>query len=605
MKKSENDEATEDCLRSLKLYQEVGNGYGVTSAYNILGRISVNIGDPDKALEHFTNAYNVAKEIGHLKRESEMLINIGNISYMKGDFDTAIDYYKKSMILNEEFGNRNALRTITNNISAIYVKQGRPVEALEYLNKNLKLSKEENNKEAIGTATLNIGTLHFEMEKYEKGLKYMEEALLMYRELNHKAQIAKCLTGIGGAYAALDEHQKALSFLNEALAINEDIDNKYGLVGCLRQVGGLNMRMSQPNKAISNLKRCLKISESLGDKLSICNSHISLSEAYIMLNNYSKALHYGLKGEKIANELKLIQERKIAKDLLSQIYEANGDYKKGLNKYKQFKTLNDSLFNKEKIEKIAQLENEYKFKQELDSANIRELQLTKTVMTKSQDLEKSQRNLLLGIITFLVLALIMGGIIFFLKLRHEKAKTQNVVIEQKLLRSQMTPHFIFNSLSVLQGMILNKEENNAVTYLSKFSKLLRATLENSRHKIVGLSEEISAINDYMTLQNLAVNPPFEYSLDIAPNIDTAIFKIPPMLIQPFIENTIEHAFPNKKEDKQIKVALTYDNGVLKCTIADNGIGIALKNEETESSKKSLAITITSERLKELSKDFNC
>jgi len=197
----------------------------------------------------------------------------------------------------------------------------------------------------------------------------------------------------------------------------------------------------------------------------------------------------------------------------------------------------------------------------------------------------------------------MGGIIFFLKLRHEKAKMQNVVIEQKLLRSQMTPHFIFNSLSVLQGMILNKDEKNAVTYLSKFSKLLRATLENSRHKTVGLSDEISAINDYMTLQNLDVNPPFKYSLDIAQNIDTAIFKIPPMLIQPFIENTIEHAFPNKKEDKQIKVALTYNNGVLKCTIADNGIGITLKNEERGCNKNSLATTITSERLNVLSKDF--
>lgn len=604
MKKSENNEATEDCLHALKLYKEVGNDYAVATTYNILGNVSVYQNNPDKALEYYTKAFAVAKEMGHLERQSEILINIGNISYQKGDLDIAIDYYKKSMTINEKIGNKNAIGAITNNIATIYVKQGRSTEALEYLNKNLLISKEENNKEKIASATLNIGTLYFELEQYEKGIDYMKDALLINKELDNKRKIAHCLAGIGAAYAGLNEHQKALPFFTEGITINKAIDNKHGLFTCLHQLGGLNMRMNEPNKAVINLKKCLEISQSLGYKVNICNSRISLSEAYLMLKNYPKALDHALKGKKTANALKLIQEKKIVNHLLSQIHEANRNYKESLNNYKEFKTLNDSLFDKEKIENIAQIESKYKYKKALDSASIRELKLTKTVMTTSKDLEKSQRNLLLGIIAFLTVALLMGAIIFFLKLRHEKSKTQNVVIEQKLLRSQMTPHFIFNSLSVLQGMILNKEEENAVSYLSKFSKLLRTVLENSRHKTVTLSEELSAIDDYMALQNLDVNPPFKYELIVASDIDQFGLKIPPMLIQPFIENAIEHAFPNKKENKVINLTLTFNNNKLLCTIKDNGIGVNLNNKSSQKNKNSLATKITSERLKTLSKDFN-
>ncbi len=604
MNRSENDEAIEDCLEALELYQKVGNAYALTSVYNILGNVAMQKSDPDKSLDYFSKAYNVAKEMGHLKRQSEMLINIGNISYMKGNLDEAIDYYKKSMALNEEIGNQDVIQTISNNIAAIYMKQGRSTEALEFLNNNLKMSKAEGNQRKVAMATLNIGALHYELEQYEKGLKHMKAALAIYRALDDKINISHCLVGIGGAYAALNNHQKALEFFSESLTISEAIEDKYGIATCLHQLGGLNMRMNNLHKAVSNLKRCLELSESLNDKLKICNSHISLAEAYILLNDYSKALHHAITGEKLANDLKLLQEQKIVNDLLFQIYEVNENYKKALDHHKQFKILSDTLFNKEKIEKIAQIEYEYKYKQALDSASIKELKLTKTIKTTSQDLEKTQRNLFLGVIGFLITALILGGIIFFLKLRHEKTKTQTIALEQKLLRSQMTPHFIFNSLSVLQGMILNKEDKKSVYYLSKFSKLLRLTLENSRDKLVPLNQELEAINNYLELQNLEASQSYDYTILVDKNIDDTLFEIPPMLIQPFIENAIEHAFEKQKTNRKIDIQLKYVNSELICTITDNGIGIDAPNGHKRNDKKSLATTITNERLQMLSKDFN-
>jgi sensor histidine kinase YesM len=157
---------------------------------------------------------------------------------------------------------------------------------------------------------------------------------------------------------------------------------------------------------------------------------------------------------------------------------------------------------------------------------------------------------------------------------------------------------------VLQGMILNKEDKKSVFYLSKFSKLLRITLENSRDKLVPLSHELEAVNNYLELQNLEASQSYDYTILVDKNIDEDIFRIPPMLIQPFIENAIEHAFENRKENRKIDIELKYVSGDLICTITDNGIGIDAQNSHKRKDKKSLATTITSERLKMLSKDFN-
>ncbi len=261
-------------------------------------------------------------------------------------------------------------------------------------------------------------------------------------------------------------------------------------------------------------------------KIFICYANISLSEVYFVKGKYLEALEYGLKGDKMADSLGLLLQQKEVNYTLSKIYEVTGDYQKSLNHFKLHKSLNDSLFNVKNVKKITQLEYEYKYKQRLESANNRELKLTKTVRSTSQNLEKSQRNYLMAIIIFLGVSIFLGTIIFYLRLRNVKSITENVIIEQKLLRSQMTPHFIFNSLSVLQDIILNKEEKKSILYLSKFSKLLRITLENSRNKMVSLQQELMAIENYLELQNLEVTDSYNYTILVDGIVDKAAFSIP-------------------------------------------------------------------------------
>ncbi len=110
------------------------------------------------------------------------------------------------------------------------------------------------------------------------------------------------------------------------------------------------------------------------------------------------------------------------------------------------------------------------------------------------------------------------------------AKNENILTEQKLLRTQMTPHFIFNALSVLQGMIVGKEDKKSVQCLSKFSKLLRITLENSRDKKVALHQELVALENYIELQNIEATTPYTYSIEVDDFIDPEKLMVPPILI---------------------------------------------------------------------------
>lgn len=600
-KKSELDEAEENAIKALKLYEEINNQKGINASYISLGNAARYKNELDKALVYYNKVLNSSRKNNNLKQQASMLNSIGTISYSKGNFDDAINFYKQSYALREQLGDEKKGLDALNNIGIICLDQGKYTEALKYFNKNLEIHRKNNNKDGIATATYNMSAVYYQLKQYDKTLKLMEESLGLYRELGIRRQISGCLINIGAVYADLKEFPKALDFMTQSLRISKEINDKGELSAGNFQLGDLRLLMGQPKMALKNYKTCLELSLSREDKILTCHAYIGLARAYVDLKNYSKALYHAQEGKKIAENLELLPQQKLASGILATIYERTNNYKKAFESHKQFKILNDSLFSKENIENITQLEYEYKYKQQIDSANVRELQLTKTVTATNKDLEESQRNSLLVVIGFLILALFLAATIFILRLKNEKSKTQNIAIEQKLLRSQMTPHFIFNSLSVLQGMILNKEEGKSVSYLSKFSKLLRITLENSREKTVLLSQEIKAIENYLTLQNLE-SESYKYTVLVDSTIDMPSFKVPPMLIQPFVENAIEHAFGNQKESRMIDVHLKYLNKNLICTIADNGIGIN-SNSNKNQHKNSLSTTITSERLKILSKDF--
>lgn len=213
-------------------------------------------------------------------------------------------------------------------------------------------------------------------------------------------------------------------------------------------------------------------------------------------------------------------------------------------------------------------------------------------------------------IIFLTIAIILG-VIFIAYRKSQKRKTlfeeekrKVLVSELHALRAQMNPHFIFNTLSSIQSFITKNSSKDAVNYLSKFAKLMRATLENTQKQKIPIKDEIESLELYMDLEKLRLNNKFSYHIIIDSGIDAQFEEIPPMLIQPFVENAIWHGISHKKNTGIIKITFKLENeNLLKCEIEDDGIGRKKAREmnlghpnSQQKKNKSLGMSITKDRL---------
>ncbi|MCC4213946.1 tetratricopeptide repeat protein [Leeuwenhoekiella parthenopeia] len=600
--KSDYDKSLEYFEQSLAYNKSIDDQDGIASCYTAFGITFYDLSRYADAIDAYSKALDIYKKTGNKRQQITILINSANAYSEMGRLDEAVLNYKRALKESRAMNDEDGISYVHINLGVVYKLQGNYPLALDNFSKSLEYDIKTRDTMGMAVKMNNLGEVYSALEKYPKALSYYEKSLLFSSKQGNDKLAAIVRGNMGKLYFLQKNYNKALAYHNSSLKTSEEIGDLKQTAICHNNIGGIHLLLGKPVIARDNFEKAKTISEQTNNKHVLPVSLLGIAESYTKELNYQKALTFAQEAEQIAEELHLLEMQKKALELLSVIHENTGQFKKALEKHQRFKMLNDSLFNKENIEKIAQVEYEYKYRQARDSANIRELELTKQVLATSQDLARSNQNLLWATIGILLISILLGSLVFYQKFKNIKAKNETILTEQKLLRSQMNPHFVFNSLSVLQGMILNKEENKSVEYLSKFSKLLRLTLENSRDKLVLLSQEIAAVENYVALQNLESNQ-YEFSIEMELNDSASSIKIPPMLIQPFIENAIEHAFTGETQDRKIEVHLQFINEELVCTIKDNGIGINSEKVNQHNGKKSLATQITSERLEILSRHF--
>lgn len=171
--------------------------------------------------------------------------------------------------------------------------------------------------------------------------------------------------------------------------------------------------------------------------------------------------------------------------------------------------------------------------------------------------------------------------------------------EMSALRAQMNPHFMFNSMNTLEAFILEKQEDEASSFLNKFSKLLRLVLENSRQLLVSIEKDMKALELYVQLEQVRYDNRFSYAIKIDPELIDASYSIPPLIIQPFVENAIVHGLFNKRGKGSLEVELQLTGDKIYCRVEDDGIGREMAQEIRKKNKphhKSLGLKMTSERI---------
>lgn len=232
------------------------------------------------------------------------------------------------------------------------------------------------------------------------------------------------------------------------------------------------------------------------------------------------------------------------------------------------------------------------------------------ISRQSQQLTE-QRNIIISTIVFVLLVATILYLIFIrFRLKQlaekEKAERKSLETEGRLLRTQMNPHFLFNSLNSIQSYISEADTFMAETYLSKFALLVRSILEHSRKNLVNLSDDLKALKLYLEIEQLRFKDKFDFHVETPEELFENEYFIPPMLIQPFAENAIIHGLRHKEEKGNLLIRVEKDNGLIVCTVEDDGIGRlrSMELNRHKAEKSSLGMQVTRERLEVLKQQIN-
>jgi tetratricopeptide (TPR) repeat protein len=419
-------------------------------------------------------------------------------------------------------------------------------------------------------------------------------------ELENNLGLAINYQNIGECYEAQDKLEEALENFQIALTLNNQINSNRGKIICGYSIAHVYVHQNKSEEAEDILVPVLKNARRLGDQKIISEVLINLGIALLEQKKYKEADNRLREGLKIAEQYKLPEQIIDACKPLSKLWEGQGDYKKALQYYQQAKSLESEITNTFNLSYVTELTTKYETEK---SANELQELASENERVKTR-LRKNQTSLLIG---GFALALLAG--IFYILYRQYQLKNDKklLTLEQTMLRSQMNPHFLFNSLNSIKLYIINNEKKNAVHYLNKFSKLVRKILEASSLKEISLADELETVELYMNIENIRFSDEINFNVSIDDDIDIHTVKMPSLILQPFLENALWHGLSSKEGEKNIDLKVSKGNSnFIDISITDNGVGrdaseIIKKSKVLK--RKSVGIAITKERLANFAKDY--
>ncbi|MDM8161368.1 tetratricopeptide repeat protein [Labilibaculum sp. K2S] len=519
--------------------------------------------------------------------------SLGKTYLYQGVFDSSEYYYREAIAQYKIVGDTLNIGKITANIGIIYRRTRKYNEALQQYYEALNIYKSADYKEGIGSVYVNIGGVHQTLGDFDRALEYYQYAQQIYEKLGDNKGLTNIFINMGVLHSELENHEQAITYRLRALHLNEGTSNLQLKSTILMNIGQSYQAIGQANKALDYYDLCEKLRIQLNDQWGLSKVFLLKATTYDEIDENKKAEEYYQKSIQLSKENNLSDDLVESYFYYSRFLEKRNHPQEAINYLKKYHSINDSLIavfqNKAVKELTAKYESEQKEK---------ELELL-TQKSQIQNLELGKKNTW---IVALLIIVVLGVIAIFVSLRINRLRTAHKIMDlrQKVLLTQMNPHFLFNSLTAIQSFILDKKNEEANNYLSRLASLVRGILENSREEFVTLRTELNTLKDYIGLQKLRFENEISYEFEIDKNIDQDQVLVPPMLAQPFVENALVHGMlrnnPNAKI--QVKVSLTKNMDSLRFQIKDNGIGIdEAKKLSTNKIHKSIATSIALDRVK--------
>lgn len=546
-----------------------------------------------------------AQSEGYLEGQAYALNYLGQTFRNLSRFEKAEALHKKALEVSEEANSIDFQVLSLNWLGVVYRRIDAIKTALDYNQKALELAEKVENpshhiKRSINVSLNCIGNLYQTLGQYDLAIEQFKEALELEKELDNKLGLAINYQNIGDCLEHKGQLEEALENYRKSLSYNEEINSNMGRIICKNSIAQIYLKQNMPNAALVLLEPLKDQALQQGDNFMTSSVFLNLGWAQMELGNLSEAEENLKRGLQIAQQYNMPSIVLIGFRHLSDLETLKGNHSAALEYFKKGDEYDERISNETNFRYMSDVINRY----EADKKNNQIENLAKENELVKLRLRKNQT-------TFLVSALalgLLGSILYILYRKYQSNNERKVLsLEQNMLRSQMNPHFLFNSLNSIKLYIINNEQKNAVHYLNKFSKLVRKILEASSNKEISLSEELETIELYMNIENIRFSNEIDFKTTIDENIDVDQIKIPSLALQPFLENALWHGLSPKEGEKKIHLKVSKKtNGHATISIEDNGVGRAAAEVNKENrvlKRKSVGIDITKERLANFAKDY--
>ena len=573
----------------------------------------------------------IKAERDYTKEDSNKVKLLNNIAFnlMNSNPETGIEYAEKAIKLSLKIGDKYSLAQSYNRRGVNYMRLNQSSKALEDFQKAGKIYESIGNKSKLADIYNNIGAMYVPLSNHKQdAFLYFNKAMAIHEEIGDKAQQAFMFLNIGYVYETMDSFATELKYFRKALPLYEQFhfNDKDAMSSIYSGLGTTYTNIAAPalleigftgrqyDTAMYYLQKALAMSKELGDEFGEAVNMKSIGVVYLKQKKYAAALNYLYNSKQLSHKVGSVGAELDATYFLSERFKATRNFDSAYAYYVQYSDLHDSMNNDGTEKVLIQKEMQYNFDKKEDS-----LHFQNALLSKNNALSKLKlRQQWLSSIGVLILLLSLGGFVFYrnrnkqakliLELEKERAeqKQRESEFERKVsdaalnsLRSQMNPHFIFNCLNSIKLYAVENNQDAATEYLGKFSRLMRLVLENSKSDRITLKQEIETLQLYMEMEAMRFKEKLHYEINMADNVDMDYTEIPPMLIQPYIENAIWHGLMPKEEGGTIVVSFACQDNNLEITVTDNGVGrakAAALRSKSVTAHKSFGMSITHQRI---------
>ncbi len=522
--------------------------------------------DAEKSIQFITDALAISSTT---RENAEVYESLGDVYFEWNQYDLAVSNYKIS------------LQNLTSNEVRLKL-----AKAFEF-NKNYQecigvyneINKVELTNWQLTSLYEGLGDVHFFTKNYEASIDAYKLGLGVAEKHLITPKITDLNSKIAQAYNASGAMEEAEGYFENSLSLAAKENKKRAVEEKVKVADFQNKNQAYDDEIVLRKQALIEIenieSDSVFDNTSAITpqkQNYKIGSAYALQKDFENAIPYLEKSIEEADDKEDLVVQKDATRKLSEVYRDAGESEKAIVTARTYERLVDELYIKkeQEISQAARLLNDFAAKQNRISSLESDRALSESKYQLTTERNKRQSLIIYSLIGGVLLLLIAG---YFMFKNMKQQKLNNNLLALKSLRSQMNPHFIFNALNSVNSFISANDERTANKYLTDFSLLMRAVLENSEEDFIPLEKEIELLELYTKLEHFRFKDKFNYTIAVDDNVNISEFQIPPMLLQPYIENAVWHGLRYKKIMGKLEIVISQSApNEITITIIDDGIG---------------------------------